>query len=178
MKRKKHLGDASGFVQGGNQVQTYILLFAIILALFYLLPNVNKIFDTLMGKPKPEEDDPNKNVKLNPNPQINAGTGNSSSGGGFQPQKENVPTNLGYYDLQRWLLAKAGFYNGAINLGNVYSHNTELTNFSRSTGVGVVGQTKDWNPLIIDYLRNKGVLNGYKPLGQIQKPKRTLMTYL
>lgn len=163
-RKGKGLGDASNasFVQGGNQIQTFVLLFFIAIIILFLLPNVNKMFDYFTGK-KPTTD-PNK---TDPNIQEGGVKNNVYSGGGVQTQKENVP-NLQGHDLTRWLLQKAGFYNGVVNLGaNVYGSNSDATNqaltrFSQTTGVGKVGVTLNWNPLIIDYLRNKGAINGYR----------------
>ncbi len=179
-KKGKGLGDASNasFVQGGNQIQTFVLLFVIVIIILFLLPNVNKMFDYFTGK-KPTTDtgtDPTKDINVQ-----TAGVKPNIQSGGGSGTRESLPTNFSYYDLQRWLLTKAGFYNGTINMANIYNTENALVNFSKSTGVGVVGQTPDWNPLIINYLRNKGVLNGYarrqpKRLNGNQEKPRLLKT--
>lgn len=173
IRKRGWLGDASAsFVQGGNQVQTFVLLFVVILVILYLLPNVNKLFD--MFSTKPLKNPPDNNT---------AGGGNGTNTAGMSSTPENVPP-LKQHNLLRWLLNKAGYYNGTVMLSDYnareyYTSGTDkaLQEFSKAERAGTMGVTSldEWIELLKSSLRMKRAINGAKTYILQQVPqKRTV----
>lgn len=166
-KKRKGLGNATApaqngngltFIQGGNQIQTFVLIVLISIIAFYLIAvlvdvvrtNLKKQADTKAEKEVAKIEEVGTNTNVNANTSIYIPT-------------TNEPIHATPAHELQWLLNKAGYNTGGVDgVWGTYS-NLAMRQFEKDFGVPFQSSIVNAIPVVRQVLKNKNVLRGVKP---------------